>query len=278
MRIASFGHAVFAASMIALGMLGLVQGDFAPIWHSVPKDLPAREVLVYLCAFISLASGIGLLWQRVAGAAARLLLVYLILWLLLLRLSDIFPAPTVLGAWYGCAETAVIVAAVWVLYAWFAPDWDRRRLRFATGAQGIRIARVLYGITLVFFGVSHFVYLDLTTPLVPGWLPAHVLWAYFFGLTYIAAGVAVLISAYARLAAALATLQMGLFTLLVWAPIVAAGHISVRNWDEFVVSWMLTAGAWVMADSFRGEPWFAMRMRYRSSGMESTSARATSVR
>src|SRR5262249_48767977 len=128
MRIASAGHAVFAAALIAVGIVGLVYGDFVAIWQPVPKGMPAREVLVYLCAFISLGSGIGLLWQRTAIYTARLLLAYLLLWMLLLRGRDIVLAPTTQGPWSGWGETAVVVAAVWALYVWFAADWDRQRL------------------------------------------------------------------------------------------------------------------------------------------------------
>ena len=263
MRIASMGHAVFAATMIALGILGFVQGDFTPIWHAVPKGLPGREALAYLCAAVLLACGVGLFWKRTAVAAARVLLAYLVFWLLVFRLRDIFSAPAVFGAWYASAETLVFIAGAWVLYAWFATDRDRRWAGFAAGGRGLRIARMLFGLTLIFFGASHFVYVNLTTPLVPGWLPAPLFWAYFFGGTYIAAGVAVLIGVYARLAASLAAAQMGIFTLLVWVPRVASGHISAGHWAEFVVSGVLTVSAWLVADSYRGTNWFIVGRPWR---------------
>jgi hypothetical protein len=82
MRIVSAGHTVFAALMICIGIQGLITGEFTTVWQPVPKGVPAREVLAYLCALFSLASGVGLLWRRAAGLAARVLLASLVLWLL----------------------------------------------------------------------------------------------------------------------------------------------------------------------------------------------------
>src|SRR5882672_9626375 len=99
MRIASVGHAVFAATMVGVGILMLIKGDFTTVWPPVPKGVPAREILVHLSALISLACGIGLLWQRAAAPAARVLLVSLLLWFLLFRVRDIFRARAAQDTW-----------------------------------------------------------------------------------------------------------------------------------------------------------------------------------
>src|SRR6266496_3365964 len=200
-RIASAGHAVFAVTMVALGILGLIRGNFAPIWQPVPKGVPVRTALMYLCTFIPLASGIGLLWKRAAAIAARVLLAYFLFWFLALRVPLIFISPTV-NAWWASCQTAVMTAAAWVLYTWLATDWDKRHVLFATGDNGLQIARGLYGLAVIPFG-------------------------------------------------------LGLFTLMVWVPVVAAGA-NASQWAEFVVSWALTSGAWVVADSYCGMPWLAL--------------------
>jgi hypothetical protein len=136
MRIASAGHAVFAALMIGLGTQGLLTGEFTTVWQPVPKGVPAREVLAYLCALLSLASGIGLLWRRTAGLAARVLLGSLVFWLLVWRVRAVFLASLLEGSW-SFADTMVMAAGTWVLFAWFATD-ERRKDRMTRACDAHR--------------------------------------------------------------------------------------------------------------------------------------------
>lgn len=261
MRIASVGHAVFAATLAAIGILGLIKPEYAAVWSGVPKDFPAREVLPYVCALVALSCGLGLLWPSTEVIAARLLLAWLLAWTLLFKGRYVILAPLQESSYQSIGENAVIIAGAWVLYAWFANNRDRRQLGFATGDRGVRIARILYGLAMIAFGLSHFFYLDQTVPLIPAWIPGHVFWAYFTGTAYLVAGAAILFGVWARLASLLSTLQMAGFLLLVWLPIMLAGKMSDFNWGEVVVNCALVAGAWVVVDSCRGMNWQAVNKR-----------------
>jgi uncharacterized membrane protein len=244
MRLVVPSQLVFALTLVALGAWTLIEGDFAAVWQPVAQGVPCREALRYACAFICLVGGAGLVWPRSAALAARSVLGLFLLWLLVFKLPAIIRAPAAAGSYESAGETAV--AGAWVLYAWLAADRDQRR--FPLGVHALPIARVLFALALLAFGVSHFAYAHDTAALVPRWLPAHLSLAYVTGVAYLAAGAAVLTGRLAALAAALAAVQMGLFTVLVWAPLLTAG---AAQRDEFVISWTLTAAAWLVADSYR---------------------------
>jgi uncharacterized membrane protein len=240
---------LFGLTFIALGLIGIASGTFAPGWQPVSEAVPARDLLYYLSVTVSLACGAGLLSRRTAAAAGLTLLVILVAWTVLFKVPFIVRAPLEEVSYQTNGENLVLIAASWVLYAAAA-----RTPAFPAGQVGLRIAYLLYGLALIAFGLSHFVYLNMTAPLVPGWLPAPVFWAYLTGGIYLAAGVTIATGFQARLGTTVAALQIALITVLVWGPMLFAGPMSSMHWQETIVSWALTAGAWVLATGWRPRP------------------------
>ena len=247
--LASAAQAAFAATLVVLGVLGLGNGALSTLWQPLPAGRAARELLTALSALVCLASGSGLFFRP--RIAARALLVYLLLWLLLGKLPVAVRAPAVAVGWESCAETLVVLAAAWVLCASLTSAAGGWGLRFVSGATGMQTGRTLYGLALIPLGSAHLAYLRQTAALVPGWLPWHLAWAQLTGCAYIAAGLAVIGGVLAPAAAALSAVQMGLFTLLVWVPAITAAGAGAEQWGEGMLSLTLTMAAWVVADSYR---------------------------
>jgi uncharacterized membrane protein YphA (DoxX/SURF4 family) len=250
MRIANTGHAAFAIIMIGVGIVGILNRDLMPVWNPIPGTGSAHELLIYCGIGVSLLSGIGLLVQRTAAMAARLLLATFLIWMLLFRLPNFLRAPLFAACW-SVFPLAVMLSGTVVLYVCFSTDWDREHFRSISSISGLRIARIIYGLSLIFFGLAHFIDVKDTISLIPNWVPGHLFWAYFTGCAFIGAGISVVIDVFARLAAVLSAVQIALFLLLVWIPIVAAGSKVPFQWSETFLNTALLAGAWVIADSYR---------------------------
>jgi uncharacterized membrane protein len=203
--------------------------------------------VVAAAAFL-LLGGAGLLFARTAPASTRLLLPFLLFWTLL-RIPALVMAPQVEVNWLAVGEIAVLAAAGWALFMDLCTMRDGSILRFAAGEPGRRVVRMLFAGSLLAFGLSHFFYTRETVALVPAWLPLRKGWAYLTGAGHLAAGLGVLLSIHPRLAATMEAAMLAIFTALVWIPAIVARSPTRFAWWEFAISWAITAGAWVVAES-----------------------------
>ncbi len=238
----------FAIGMIGLGILGLVYGDFALVWQPVAPWIPGRTALAYGAGIIMLLGGVGLLLRNTVAWSVRILFPYLIVWLLL-KVPALLAAPQMEAVWLGFGELAVLMAGGWVLFATQAELREGSPLSFATGERGIRLARILFAVSLLPIGLSHIVYVKATVDLVPAWLPYRVGWAYLTGAGHIACGLGVLFSIFPRVAAYMEAGMIGLFTLLVWVPAILAAPTTRLPWTAFFISWAIGSAAWVVAQN-----------------------------
>ncbi|HEX8669869.1 MAG TPA: DoxX family membrane protein [Allosphingosinicella sp.] len=240
-----FGRAVYGAAAIALGIVGLLWGDFATVWQPVPEEVPYRKALAYAAAALLLISGIALQDRRTAraGATAPMLLytIFALYWA-----KRVYLFPQLFGTWSGCAEQLALVLAAIVI--WRAPAGER-----SDGtSRAIRACRIAFGLCVVSFGVAHFTAIPQTAAMVPPWLPpSQPFWAVATGIAHLLAGIALISGILAPLASRLLTAMFVLFGALVWAPSIfqdAGNHIV---WGGNAINLALIGAAWVFADALQ---------------------------
>lgn len=240
----------FALGLMGLGVLALIYGDFALVWQPVPNSLPGRSALAYASGLLMLFGGIGLLFRATAVWSARILFPYLFIWMLL-KVPALVVAPKMEAVWLGFGEIAVLFAGGWVLLATLAETNSSHLFTFVSGESGIRLATILFGISLIPIGLSHIIYTKQTVDLIPSWLPFRTGLAYLTGAGQICCGVGVLFAVVPRFAAMVEAGMVSLFAILVWAPAILTSPKTRLPWTAFFITLFFASSAWVVATQAR---------------------------
>ncbi len=240
----TFGWRVYGLGVIALGALGLACGTFDP-GQTVPNTVPDRTALAYAAAALMVTTGLAIEWRRTTAWGAAVLTAYYVLIVVVLMNGSVLLAHyNVFGTYEELAIQLAVAVGGLIVYA------ANAKVDAALAARLTRLGRLTFGACALIFGAAHFVYLNLTAPLVPKWLPpSQAFWAYATGVGHIAAGVAILSGVQARLAAILLTVMFASFTLLVHLPMLLAKPSSYWIWSENLLNIALIGAAWAVADS-----------------------------
>jgi uncharacterized membrane protein len=238
----------FVVGLIGLGVIGLVVGGFAMVWQPVPDWVPGRHAVAYGTGVLMVLLGFGLSFRPSQAWSVRILFVYLFLWALL-KVPGVVVAPGIEATWLGLGELTLLLSGGWTLFARLADLANESPLKFLAGERGVRMARILFAVSVVPIGLSHIFYVGETAGFVPHWLPYRAGWAYLTGAGQIASGLGVLFNVLPRIAAWAEVWQITLYTLLVWAPAVVATPTKRLPWTAFFISWIIGAAAWAVAQN-----------------------------
>jgi len=263
-RLVWLSQGFFAIASASVAIFSLAYGDFAPGVRSLPAWVPWRETCVYGSALVVLAASAGICFSRTVSASVLAIGAYQAAWVII-SARPILSKPLSIGAWYGFCEALSALVGTWILF-----ELLRRQSRGwptpIASERALRPAQVLFGLTCIFYGSSHFAYAEYTAGMVPAWLPCRVGFAYFTGLCHVAAGIGIIFGILSRLAATLEATMMSLFGLLVWVPSFFAqprpdwATPAQNQWSELVVTLVLAASASIVATSLGNRSWtFASR-------------------
>jgi uncharacterized membrane protein YphA (DoxX/SURF4 family) len=218
------------------------------VWQPVPPWLPARRAIADTVGVLMLLLGAGLLFPLTRVWSVRILLPYLVLWAML-KVPDVVHSPNVEGNYLGLGELTLLLSGGWTLFACLGDIAPSSSLAFLAGERGVRLARILFAVSIVPIGLSHIVYLQATIGYVPHWLPHAKGWAILTGAGQIASGLGVLFGVLPRIAAWAEAGQITCYTLLVWLPAVISAPKSRLSWTAFFISWIFGAAAYAVAQN-----------------------------
>jgi uncharacterized membrane protein len=227
--IAVFGsdHFIFAGSVARL----------------VPSWIPGHLFWVYFVGTCLIAAGASLVLGKLAGLAAGLFGVMLLLFEALIHIPQIVRAPTNRFLWAVALRDLAFSGGALAFAATHAAPW-----RAPGSRKLVTLGRLFLGIPSVFFGIEHLLHPDFRpgVPLpgvTPPWIPGRVFWGYLTGAVFLVAGSALVLNRKARWAAAGLGLMILLLVFVVYAPIVIANPTDIGDALNPLVDTLLLSGS-----------------------------------
>ena len=210
-------------------------GGFGPEW------IPGRAFWAYFFGVAFILGAIAILFnkkvQLTATILALLIFVFTLFFFLPVLVSNIYAG----GAWTNTFKGFTLCGCMLLV-----AGSQHEQNRFVDKNVYRNIGGFLMAITMVIFGIEHFIYIEFVTMLVPEWMPARTFWSYFCGVALIAAGVGIIIRKKARLAASLLGLMIFLWVIMLHIPRAIATN-TASEWTNTFIALTFSGGAFILA-------------------------------
>jgi uncharacterized membrane protein len=190
-----------------------------PMW---PEWIPDHTFWVYCVGALLLACAGAILAGIQARAVAFVLGCLFLLSVLLLHIpAHLLAGAVSLGAWTDPFKAFTLSGGAFVV-AGTLPKRDA-----GSSFDGLLDRLTTLGVypmavTMVVFGIDHFLYTPFVVTIVPAWLPWRLFWAYLAGAALMAAGLGMMARVKARLAATLLGSIIFIWLLVLHIPRAAA--------------------------------------------------------
>ncbi len=242
------GRALFALAIAGLGIETLVcvryvGHSLGPQYDVIPALpwLPAIPWVAYSFGAIWVACGVGLLSRRMLRTAATTLGGLLFVCALVLDVPKNAVNIGSISLRTTAFEPLALASLAWLLPGALTPWLLERGSRFVVG------------LSLIVFGVDHFLALAFIATLIPNWIPGHVFWVAFFGVVFIAGGVSIGLNFLQRWGAAGTGLMFGIWVVTLHLPRVLGLYAipgaprDPNEWSSLLIALGLWGGLWAIA-------------------------------
>ena len=243
---------ILGLASAAAGVLDIVWGEFEaahqPI-QALGANVAHMNVLAYIGGLWLIVGGLAILYRRTARGGALVLagiyLLFAMFWIPRFYTATKylgFRMNVLIGVLDGMGTQLIVVAAAMIVFAFATRElW---------GNRAVAVARWIFGLSSVVFGVAHLMGTRDLATMVPSWMPlGGPFWVGFTGVCFILAGIAILSRVQDVLAARLLALMLLVFSVIALAPnIVAYPHNHIA-WGANAYNLAAVGATWIFAEA-----------------------------
>jgi hypothetical protein len=122
-----------------------------------------------------------------------------------------------LGVWSNPLKELVFAGGAFAVAGIYPPGGkEGKLLQFLD--KFIPFGGTFMSITMILFGIDHFLYVDFVVKLMPAWIPGAVFWTYFAGVALIGSGITIILKIKLKLSAILLGVMIFLWFILLHIP------------------------------------------------------------
>jgi uncharacterized membrane protein len=230
-KLAIVGRLFFAIAMVAFGVQDFLYTGYVKGLELTPEWAPAHTFWAYLDGGLLIVGGLCIATRMKVRAGAIMVAAVYFASVLLLRVPRLGLDLHDIGERTLLLEPLAIGCGALFIAAMFLPA-----------------ARVLFGITMIIFGIAHVQIPTFIASLIPTWIPGAYFLSWFTGFAFIAAGVSMITRWQIRIASLLLGLMFFLWVVVLHAPRVAAHLHNGNEWNSLMVALACCGACWILAE------------------------------
>lgn len=219
-NLSNMGRIFYGTAIAEIGCQTIYFKDF-PYFLLPPNHLgiPGFTVLAYLSGVLFIFAGVCIVLKKITGPVALLsggLLLLIFCFYYIPYEFLVSPNYMHLGDWENAVKDLTLTGGALVIAGCF-PEKNKNSL---TGFLGklIPFGAIIFSITIIDYGISHFLYAKEAADYIPSWIPYHLFWMYFCGVALLGSGIAIILKINVGLFAALLGIMIFIWLISLHIP------------------------------------------------------------
>ena len=218
------GRAFYAIGIVGIAIQQFLYADFRPVILPVwPSWIPWLAAWAYLAGAALVVAGAVILFAKNAGTVSLFLGgAFLLLFLCFHVTNQLFISPYGfhLGLWTDPLKELAFSGGAFVIAGSYPEDKFRAGksslVRFLD--KFVPGGRIFFSITMIVFGIDHFLYTSFVATLVPAWIPGPIFWTYFAAVALIGSGICIILKIKIKLVGLLLGVMLFLWFVILHIP------------------------------------------------------------